>query len=101
MNLRINDLYSLERKCKEVLRSVVQMAGNTTLTEQDIMRTEKDTLSVMILSLVDFAENSLNLLRSAAKDMETLRSDQISSQERIMKLQEKLICKHEVKISAV
>ena len=95
MNLRINDFYSLERKCEEVLRSVLQMAGNTTLTEQDIMKAEKDTLSVMILSLVDVAENSLKVLRSAAKDMETLRSDQISSQERIMKLQEKLICKHE------
>ena len=98
MNFCYNDFYQLENKCERVLRSVLKLAGTTSLsslTEQDIMRADKDTMSVIILSLVDAAESSLNVLRSAAVAIEKSRTDQISSQETVIKLQEKLIYKQE------
>ena len=98
MNFCYNDFYQLEKKCERVLRSVLKLAGTTSLsslTEQDIMRADKDTMSVTILSLVDVAESSLNVLRSAAVAIEKSRTDQISSQETVIKLQEKIICKQE------
>ena len=104
MNFCYNDFYQLENKCERVLRSVLKLAGTTSLsslTEQDIMRADKDAMSVMILSLVDAAESSLNVLRSAAVAIEKSRTDQISSQETVIKLQEKLIYKQEQNLGSV
>ena len=59
------------------------------------MNADKDVLSNIILSLVDVAENSVQLLKSAAVTMEQLRSEQLSNQNSVIKLQSDLIKKQD------
>ena len=96
MDFCFNDFYQLERKGERILRSVLKIVGSnslSSLTEQDIRRAYQDGLSNIVLSLVDVAVSSMDVLRSAAVKMEKYKSDQILSQQAVIKLQEELIRK--------
>ena len=63
------------------------------IDEDNIRKADKEDLSNLILSLVDATENSANLLKSAAVTMEQLRSEKLSNQDNIIKLQNELVQK--------
>ena len=98
MDFSINDFYQLDAKCQKVLRSVLKLSRSTSLScinEEHIKNADKDVLSNIILSLVDVAENSMQVLKSAAVTMEQLRSEQLSNQNSVIKLQSDLIKKQD------
>ena len=81
MDFSINDFYQLDVKSQKVLRSVLKLSRSTSLScinEENIKNADKDVLSNIILSLVDVAENSMQLLKSAAVTMAPSRFDVVS-----------------------
>ena len=98
MEFSFNDFYQLDSKCQKVLRSVLKLSRSTSLScinEQNLRSADKEALSNIILSLVDVAENSVQVLKSASATIEQLRSDQNSNQKSVIKLQNELIQKQD------
>ena len=96
MDIRFNDFYSLDSKGQKILRSVLKLAGSnsiSSLTEQSFRRADTETLSTIILSLVDVVDHSLNVLRASATAMDDSKNEQILNQQTVIKLQEELISK--------
>ena len=96
MDFSLNRIYELDSKCQKVLRSVLKLSKSSSLScidEDNIRKADKEDLSNLILSLVDATENSANLLKSAAVTMEQLRSEKLSNQDNIIKLQNELVQK--------
>ena len=96
MDFSLNRIYELDSKCQKVLRSVLKLSKSSSLScidEDNIRKADKEDLPNLILSLVDVTENSANLLKSAAVTMEQLRSEKLSNQDNIIKLQNVLVQK--------
>ena len=94
----MNQIYELDSKSQKVLRSVLKLSKSSSLScvnEENLRKADKEDLSNLILSLVDVTENGLNILKSAAVTMEQLRSEKLSNQDSIIKLQNELVQKQE------
>ena len=99
MEFSFNDFYHLDSKCQKILRSVLKLSRSTSLScinEENIKNADKDVLSNIILSLVDVAENSVQVLKSAVDTIEHLRSEQVSNQKSYIELQKELIQRQEL-----
>jgi hypothetical protein len=77
MEFSFKDFYQLDSKCQKVLGSVFKLSGSITslsfINEANIKNSDKAVLSNITLSLVDVAEDSVHILKSAVDTIEQLQ----------------------------
>ena len=100
MQFSLDNLYNLEKDLSSVFGSVFG-SDEGDLSKAAIMRKNKDVLANLVLCVAGVLDKSKNVLRSAAVNIEELKSDQIHNQKRLIKLQDELILSKGEQVEAV
>ena len=94
MNFSISTLYILEEQFDTVFGNIFGTAGCRDISQFNavsLKNVSSEILDELVFELLTLAEKSKNVLRSAAINIEKLRSDQVNSQKKLITVQDELI----------
>ena len=92
-DLHIEDLHTTERNMKSKIQDVLKMANVSSTSELNgplLTNTKftKSTLANFVISFISLVEENVNLCKSAAEKVEKLKDEQISNQQKLIKIQQ-------------
>ena len=94
MDFSVNILYNSEKEMKSVLQQVLKTTKTSSVTEINhavLMKINKDVLSTFVQNLVDLVQNNIELCKSAANKVDQLKTEQLTNQKEIIKIQHEQI----------